>query len=68
MVESVGRIVEALRHQPILLAILLMNALFVTVFFWVFQANSVRQQREFELMLERCLPPPAVGKGGYTPP
>jgi hypothetical protein len=56
MVESIKHVVEALKHQPLTMTVLLLNVLFVTVFFWVFQANNERRQNEMDQILDRCLP------------
>lgn len=52
--------IDAFRGSPLLLAIILLNCLFVSVITWSFNEAQDRRHQEQQLILGRCLP--SVGR------
>lgn len=58
MVDEIGRVagqvVEGLRSSPALLALMLMNVVFVGAAIWFLRALSMAQASRFDLLLKVC--------------
>ena len=58
--EEAGKVassaIDAMKGQPVLIALLLLNSLFVGLVYFGVQATRERQSIEWKVVLERCLP------------
>ena len=58
--EEAGKVassaIEAMKGQPVLIALLLLNALFISLTYFGVQSTRDRQAIEWKTVLERCLP------------
>jgi hypothetical protein len=58
--EEAGKVatsaIEAMKGQPVLIALLLLNALFGGLIYFGVQATRATQAIEWKTVIERCLP------------
>lgn len=55
MMEHVGKAIDALKTQPALLSLLLLNAMVLALIYFAVEAARRQQHDELMLALERCI-------------
>jgi hypothetical protein len=53
--EVVGQVVESLKSSPVILAVILLNAIMVSGSVWFLTALASAQQARFNTLLQACI-------------
>lgn len=63
LTQTAGKVatstIGALKSTPALLAVIILNCIFLTVMYFAVTASRDRQAREFELIMARCYGTPS---------
>lgn len=55
MVEFIGQAIDALKGQPMVLGLLLLNVVFVGAVFYGVQKNADRHDAQLTHLIDRCI-------------